>query len=86
MLSSFSVAHGSATRPKMTATEAVSRKLAERLIAEARSKDYRAIRLDTIGRSMASAIALYRALGFREISPYAFNPVPSALFMELDLA
>ncbi len=64
----------------------LGRKLAERLIAEARAKDYRAIRLDTIGRSMPAAIALYRALGFREIPPYAFNPVPGALFMELDLA
>ena len=64
----------------------LGRTLAERLIVDARAKHYRAIRLDTIGRSMASAIALYRALGFREIPPYAFNPVPSALFMELDLA
>ncbi len=64
----------------------LGRTLAERIIAEARAKHYRAIRLDTIGRSMASAIALYRALGFREIPAYAFNPVPGALFMELDLA
>ncbi len=63
----------------------LGRTLAERIIAEARAKHYRAIRLDTIGRSMASAIALYRALGFREIPAYAFNPVPGALFMELDL-
>ncbi len=64
----------------------LGRAMAERIIAEARAKHYRAIRLDTIGRSMASAIALYRALGFREIPAYAFNPVPGALFMELDLA
>ena len=59
--------------------------LAERIIAEARALGYRAIRLDTIGGSMPAAIAIYRALGFREIPAYAFNPMPDAIFMELVL-
>ena len=64
----------------------LGRILAERIIAEARAISYRAIRLDTIGRSMPAAIALYRALGFREIPAYAFNPMADAIFMELDLS
>ena len=65
--------------------QGLGRALAERIIVEARAKDYRAMRLDTIGRSMQRAIAIYRALGFREIRAYAFNPMADAIFMELDL-
>lgn len=60
------------------------RLLAKRIIAEAHTAGYRAIRLDTLPM-MAAAIVMYRALGFWEISPYYVNPVPGALFFELSL-
>ena len=59
--------------------------LAERLIREARETGYRRMLLDTIPESMATAVKMYRRLGFREIVSYRQNPVPGAIFMELDL-
>jgi len=59
-------------------------KLATYLIEEARQIGYGAMRLDTIG-SMHRAIALYRSLGFREITPYYRNPIPNAVYFELTL-
>lgn len=63
----------------------VGHSLAARVIAEARALGYPRMLLDTIADEMAAAVALYRALGFREISPYRDNPIPGALYMELPL-
>jgi ribosomal protein S18 acetylase RimI-like enzyme len=59
--------------------------LAHRIIAEGRQIGYRQMRLDTVESVMKDAVAMYRKLGFREIPPYCSNPIPSALYMELQL-
>jgi ribosomal protein S18 acetylase RimI-like enzyme len=62
----------------------IGRTLAKAVITKSRDMGYTKMRLDTIP-SMKEAIALYRSLGFRDTDPYCYNPVPGAMYLELDL-
>ena len=63
----------------------LGRRLAERLIEEARAIGYTHMRLDTMPSLMGAAVRLYRELGFYEIAPYCENPSPDVLYLEMAL-
>ena len=62
----------------------LGRALAEAAIAAARRSGYRRLLLDTVSR-LATAIAIYEALGFVEIDAYRHNPMADARYFALDL-
>ena len=59
-------------------------RLVRLILSEASSAGYGRIVLDTLP-SMGDAQALYERLGFRDIPPYGFNPVPGVRYMALEI-
>jgi len=64
--------------------EGFGRALAETALEEAKKIGYRFMRLDTVPE-MKEAISLYESIGFKKIPPYRDNPVPGAIYLEIDL-
>ena len=62
----------------------LGRLLAQALLDEARRAGYSAILLDTLD-DMEAARELYASLGFVEIPPYYFNPIPGAHYLKAEL-
>jgi GNAT superfamily N-acetyltransferase len=62
----------------------IGKALSVAIIEEARKRGFSRMRLDTVP-SMKEAIKLYRTLGFKETSPYRYNPRAGAMFLELVL-
>jgi GNAT superfamily N-acetyltransferase len=63
----------------------LGRRLAERLISDAREMGYSTMRLDTVPEKMGDAVRLYRALGFRDIPAYYAGARSETLYFELRL-
>lgn len=63
----------------------LGRMLAEALLDHAQQAGYSTVLLDTLD-DMEAARELYVTLGFTEIPPYYFNPIPGAHYLKADLS
>ncbi|MBL8290025.1 MAG: GNAT family N-acetyltransferase [Rubrivivax sp.] len=62
----------------------LGRALAQALMDQATRSGYSTMLLDTLD-DMESARGLYETLGFAEVPPYYFNPIPGAHYLKADL-
>jgi putative acetyltransferase len=62
----------------------IGRILAEKIIDKAKGLGYKKMQLDTLEK-MKEAIPLYKSMGFKEISPYRYNPLDGVVYMELKI-
>lgn len=62
----------------------LGRIIAQALIDRATEAGYSAMLLDTLD-DMEAARGLYESLGFQNIPPYYFNPIPGAHYLKVDL-
>jgi GNAT superfamily N-acetyltransferase len=65
-------------------SQGIGKRLAERIVAEARSIGFERIRLDTLA-PMTAARRLYETLGFIPCPAYYETPLQDTIFMELKL-
>ncbi|WP_140627212.1 GNAT family N-acetyltransferase [Methylibium rhizosphaerae] len=62
----------------------IGRLLAQALIDRAREAGYSTMLLDTLD-DMEAARGLYETLGFENVPPYYYNPLPGAHYLKADL-
>lgn len=60
----------------------IGKVLMEKVLEVAKLLDYKVVKLDTLGPKMPAAVALYRSVGFRETTPYNYNPYEGVLYFE----
>jgi ribosomal protein S18 acetylase RimI-like enzyme len=63
----------------------LGRQLAQQLMDLATRAGYSTLLLDTLD-DMEAARGLYQTLGFEEVPPFYFNPLPGAHYLKVDLA
>ncbi len=63
----------------------LGRQIAQALMDSAAEAGYSSMLLDTLD-DMEAARGLYTSLGFEEIPPYYYNPIPGAHYLKADLA
>jgi len=62
----------------------LGRALTQALLEQATRAGYTTLLLDTLD-DMEAARGLYESLGFAEIPPYYYNPIPGAHYLKVDL-
>lgn len=62
----------------------LGRMLAEGILDAARQSGYSCVLLDTLD-DMESARALYAELGFEDVPPFYYNPIPGAHYLKVEL-
>lgn len=62
----------------------IGRQLAESILDAAHQAGYACVLLDTLS-DMETARAMYQDLGFTEIPPYYYNPIPGSHYLKVDL-
>jgi putative acetyltransferase len=62
----------------------IGRQIAQALVDEAMAAGYSVMLLDTLD-DMEAARGLYGSLGFEEVPPYYYNPIPGAHYLKCDL-
>lgn len=60
----------------------LGRKLVQLAIEESKKIGYTTIKLDSL-KTMTAAVKLYKSFGFQETTPYCYNPLEGAIYMEL---
>jgi putative acetyltransferase len=63
----------------------LGRQIAQALIDQAIRAGYSTMLLDTLD-DMEAARGLYETLGFVEVPPYYYNPLPGAHYLKVDLS
>jgi ribosomal protein S18 acetylase RimI-like enzyme len=62
----------------------LGRRIAQALIDRALEAGYSTMLLDTLD-DMEAARGLYETLGFEDVPPYYYNPIPGAHYLKCDL-